>query len=41
MYDGMRVIFKWVVLYFILLMIIGNYILFNLFVVILVEGFVN
>lgn len=41
MYDGMRVIFKWVVLYFIFLMIIGNYIFFNLLVVILVEGFVN
>ena len=39
MYDGMRATSKWAALYFILLMTIGNYILFNLLVAILVEGF--
>ena len=41
MYDGMRATSKWAALYFILLMTIGNYILFNLLVAILVEGFAN
>ena len=41
MYDGMRATTKWAALYFILLMTIGNYILFNLLVAILVEGFAN
>lgn len=39
MYDGMRATSKWAALYFILLMTVGNYILFNLLVAILVEGF--
>ena len=41
MYDGMRATSKWAALYFILMMTIGNYILFNLLVAILVEGFAN
>lgn len=41
MYDGMRATSKWAALYFVLLMTIGNYILFNLLVAILVEGFAN
>ncbi|XP_031571362.1 voltage-dependent T-type calcium channel subunit alpha-1H-like [Actinia tenebrosa] len=41
MTNGMRAIGKWAGLYFILLMTIGNYILFNLLVAILVEGFAN
>lgn len=41
MYDGMRATSKWAALYFILLMTVGNYILFNLLVAILVEGFAN
>ncbi|EDO36844.1 predicted protein [Nematostella vectensis] len=41
MYDGMRATSKWAGLYFILLMTIGNYILFNLLVAILVEGFAS
>jgi len=41
MYDGMRATSKWAALYFILLMTIGNYILFNLLVAILVEGFAS
>lgn len=41
MVDGMRATGKWAALYFILLMTIGNYILFNLLVAILVEGFAN
>lgn len=41
MVDGMRATSKWAALYFILLMTIGNYILFNLLVAILVEGFAN
>ena len=41
LYDGMRATTKWAALYFILLMTIGNYILFNLLVAILVEGFAN
>ena len=41
LYDGMRATSKWAALYFILLMTIGNYILFNLLVAILVEGFAN
>lgn len=39
LYDAMRSTTKWASVYFILLMIIGNYILFNLLVAILVEGF--
>ena len=37
--DAMRSTTKWASVYFVLLMIIGNYILFNLLVAILVEGF--
>ncbi|XP_066933924.1 voltage-dependent T-type calcium channel subunit alpha-1H-like isoform X2 [Clytia hemisphaerica] len=39
LYDAMRSTTKWASVYFVLLMIIGNYILFNLLVAILVEGF--
>ena len=39
MYDAMRTTTQWASAYFILLMILGNYILFNLLVAILVEGF--
>eukprot|EP00794_Sanderia_malayensis_P008795 gene8795-9735_t len=41
MYDAMRATTQWAALYFIILMTIGNYILFNLLVAILVEGFSN
>lgn len=41
MYDGMRAINNWAALYFIALMIIGYYVLFNLLVAILVEGFTS
>ena len=41
MYDGMRATSAWAALYFILMMTIGNYILFNLLVAILVEGFAS
>ena len=41
LYDGMRSLSSWAALYFIFLMIIGNYILFNLLVAILVEGFAD
>ncbi|XP_065065604.1 voltage-dependent T-type calcium channel subunit alpha-1H-like isoform X3 [Rhopilema esculentum] len=41
MYDAMEFTSKWAALYFIILMTIGNYILFNLLVAILVEGFSN
>lgn len=41
LYDGMRSLSAWAALYFIFLMIIGNYILFNLLVAILVEGFAD
>lgn len=41
MYDGMRVTNNWAALYFIALMIVGYYVLFNLLVAILVEGFTN
>ena len=39
MYDGMRARNKWAALYFIALMTIGYYVLLNLLVAILVEGF--
>lgn len=39
MYDGMAKTSHWAALYFIALMTIGNYVLFNLLVAILVEGF--
>ena len=39
LYDAMRATSKWASVYFVVLMIIGNYILFNLLVAILVEGF--
>ena len=41
MYDAMRTTTQWAALYFIILMTLGNYILFNLLVAILVEGFSN
>ena len=41
MYDGMRSTSKWASLYFTALMAIGYYVLFNLLVAILVEGFTN
>jgi len=41
MYDGMRTTNKWAALYFTALMAIGYYVLFNLLVAILVEGFTN
>ena len=41
LYDGMRSLSSWAALYFVFLMIIGNYILFNLLVAILVEGFAD
>jgi len=39
MYDGMRATNQWASLYFLSLMTIGFYVLFNLLVAILVEGF--
>ena len=39
MYDGMEKTSAWAALYFIALMTFGNYVLFNLLVAILVEGF--
>lgn len=39
MYDGMSRTTPWAALYFVALMTIGNYVLFNLLVAILVEGF--
>lgn len=39
MYDGMEKTSPWAALYFVALMTIGNYVLFNLLVAILVEGF--
>ncbi|CAF4598355.1 unnamed protein product [Rotaria sp. Silwood1] len=41
LYNGMEKTSPWSALYFIALMIFGNYILFNLLVAILVEGFSN
>ena len=41
MYDGMRATNRWASLYFIALMTVGYYVLFNLLVAILVEGFTN
>ena len=41
MYDGMRGTNKWAALYFTTLMAVGYYVLFNLLVAILVEGFTN
>lgn len=41
MNDGMRATSQWAALYFIALMAIGYYVLFNLLVAILVEGFTN
>ena len=41
MYDGMRSTNKWAALYFTTLMAVGYYVLFNLLVAILVEGFTN
>ncbi|CAF0857877.1 unnamed protein product, partial [Rotaria sordida] len=39
LYDGMKTTSAWAALYFIALMTFGNYVLFNLLVAILVEGF--
>lgn len=39
LYTGMSKTSPWTALYFILLMTFGNYVLFNLLVAILVEGF--
>lgn len=39
LYNGMVFIFFWVVFYFVVFMIFGNYVFFNLLVVIFVEGF--
>ena len=41
MYDGIRATSNWAALYFILLMTIGYYVLLNLLVAILVEGFLT
>ena len=41
MHDGMRATSKWAALYFIALMAVGYYVLFNLLVAILVEGFTS
>ena len=41
MYDGMRSTNKWGAPYFTTLMAFGYYVLFNLLVAILVEGFTN
>lgn len=39
LYNGMAKTSSWAALYFIFLMTFGNYVLFNLLVAILVEGF--
>ena len=39
LYDGMKSLSPWSALYFMFLMAIGNYILFNLLVAILVDAF--
>lgn len=39
LYNGMETTSSWASLYFIALMTLGNYVLFNLLVAILVEGF--
>lgn len=39
LYNGMEKTSSWAALYFIVLMTFGNYVLFNLLVAILVEGF--
>lgn len=39
LYNGMNRTSQWAALYFIALMTFGNYVLFNLLVAILVEGF--
>lgn len=39
LYNGMASTSSWAALYFIALMTFGNYVLFNLLVAILVEGF--
>lgn len=39
LYDGMEKTSPWAALYFVALMTFGNYVLFNLLVAILVEGF--
>ena len=39
MYDGMRTTGTWACLYFILLVVIGNYIVLNLFLAILLDNF--
>ena len=39
MYDGIRATNQWASVYFLSLMTIGYYVLFNLLVAILVEGF--
>ena len=39
LYNGMSKTSAWAALYFIFLMTFGNYVLFNLLVAILVEGF--
>ena len=39
LYNGMEKTSSWAALYFIALMTFGNYVLFNLLVAILVEGF--
>jgi len=39
LYNGMSMTSQWSALYFVALMTFGNYVLFNLLVAILVEGF--
>jgi len=39
LYNGMSMTSRWSALYFVALMTFGNYVLFNLLVAILVEGF--
>ena len=41
MYDGIRATSSWAAVYFLLLMTIGYYVLLNLLVAILVEGFLT
>ena len=41
LFDGMERTSHWAALYFVALMTFGNYVLFNLLVAILVEGFSN
>ena len=41
LFSGMQYTSHWAALYFVALMTFGNYVLFNLLVAILVEGFTN